>query len=440
MYIYIYTGFWIELARSKHCRLPQVLRPFAPLRGRARQRRAKARKRIRTARDKGTTASWRDICFLQNHHSNPVYRESLMGRGKQWGSKETGWGKQHGHGGWQQSGGNSYSGQYADWDTQDYRQKGSRRSEEKPRFPSYAMMELDAAPSKEAAGPKAKDMDPLKPGDLVRGIQRFVTAARKAEVKTRKATEERELILARWHKYQAELQASFVQERANYKKDLMRNQEELERLQDAQRMAFQDLKDAFDNPEGMLTKPEQLPPEEAVAEWEHLLQACDDEDVDMTEAMAERLGQSLKALLAGSVPKTPARHARTARHHGRRGPPEGARYHPSTSSWKRRLGLLEGRRQQKNEKRWRRATRTCSHRATGRPLCHRHLPDRPPEQGERQEYQSSSKAGTPCPVRSQDRHWRGDWKANGRLFWRQQLRRRSKQWTATTRMLRSWAT
>ncbi|CAE7899283.1 unnamed protein product [Symbiodinium sp. KB8] len=159
----------------------------------------------------------------------------------------------------------------------------------------------------ETTGATESEATPLRPGDLVRGIQKYVTAARKAEVKTRKATEERELILARWHKYQAELQATFVQERNNFKKDLMKNQEELDRLQAAQMTAFQDLKDAFDNPETMMAKPETSPPEDAVADWEQLLQTCEDEDVDMTEAMAERLGQSLRAFLANRAPRTPAR-------------------------------------------------------------------------------------------------------------------------------------
>ena len=350
IYIYIYTpyGSGSSLPCSKHCRLPQVLRHVVAAIARSptwhrrtRRKRSAARRRIKAARLAGSAVSSKDIRLLEAHHSRPLYREGRMGRRQQW-NNEAGWKKQQGYGGWQPSytGGASYRGQHGEWEGWEPPARGSRYQEDKPRFPSYTAMELDSAPSKAPTGSKEEAALPLRPGDLVRGIQKYVTAARKAEMRTRKATEAREHILARWHKYQEELQATFVQERNNYKKDLLKNQEELDRLQDAQREAFQELKNAFDNPETMMEKPETEPNEEATADWERLLQACEEEDVDMTEAMAEKLGNSLRAFLGDRPPKTPARKKASTKDEGtppRRQMPGAAPCPAWTSSWKKPL-------------------------------------------------------------------------------------------------------
>ncbi|CAE7247342.1 hypothetical protein AK812_SmicGene11060 [Symbiodinium microadriaticum] len=171
---------------------------------------------------------------------------------------------------------------------------GSNRSND-------SMAATGNAPAKDNGKPE--DDLPIRPGEFVRGIQRFVTVARKAEIRVRKAQEEREAILGRWDKFQNELQATFVKERELFKKDLQRNQEELNKLDEAQRGAFEDLQKAFSSPATMKSKPAAQPNQDALQEWQSVLEACEEEpDVEMTAAMAEALGahDDLEA-------KTPAR-------------------------------------------------------------------------------------------------------------------------------------
>ena len=228
-----------------------------------------------------------------------------MGRGKQqWGQREGKWRQPSDSSSWQSAGGQQWDRRQKDaWDAW---QKGSKQQEEGPTFPSYTAMDLES-PAIDKAGTAEKDPAAVRPGDLVRGIQKFVTAARKAEIKARKAEEEREAILGRWQRYQAKLQAAFIKERETYKRDLQKNQAELDKLREAQQDAFMDLKEAFSNPQSLLPKPAEAISVEAAEEWTQLLQGCDEEDVEMTDDIAEKLGRSLKEFLASRMEATPTR-------------------------------------------------------------------------------------------------------------------------------------
>ena len=221
-------------------------------------------------------------------------------RNQEWSKKEQsygGWQKQHSYG-WQQQELRQHGGyrQRETW------QHGQGWEEDKPQLPSYAMMKVDQAPTKDTGKPDQEDL-PIRPGEFVRGIQRFVTVARKPEIRVRKAQEEREAILGRWHKFQTELQAAFVKERELFKKDLQRNQDEMDKLDEAQRGAFEDLQKAFSSPATLKAKATTQPNEEAIQEWQKLLEGCEEEpDVDMTVAMAETLGAHLREYLAAKTP------------------------------------------------------------------------------------------------------------------------------------------
>ena len=146
--------------------------------------------------------------------------------------------------------------------------------------------------------------------EVAKGYQKMVSAARKAEVKMRKAMEEQEKTQVRWQKFQEKLQQAFVKERALYKKDLAKWEEEIEVQKGLQKDALLELKAAIANPEKLMAKAtskEQVP-EEAAEEWLQLLETCQDLDEEMTDAMAARLGKQLQRLL--ETPATPSRTTR----------------------------------------------------------------------------------------------------------------------------------
>ena len=144
--------------------------------------------------------------------------------------------------------------------------------------------------------------------ELAKSYQKMVSAARKAEVRMRKAMEEQERTQARWQKFQDKLQQAFIKERALYKKDLAKWDEEIELQRKLQKEALLELKSAIANPEKLKAAPaqnEQIP-EEAAEEWLQLLESCNpDMEEEMSDAMAARLGRHLQNLL--ETPTTPPR-------------------------------------------------------------------------------------------------------------------------------------
>ena len=94
----------------------------------------------------------------------------------------------------------------------------SVQTESSRSFPTFEMMEPASSSSTmvTAAALGPREAEPNVGGDMVRGIQRLVTTARKAEIKARKTEEEREAMESRWKCYQEELQAAFVKERNRY--------------------------------------------------------------------------------------------------------------------------------------------------------------------------------------------------------------------------------
>ncbi|CAE6930495.1 unnamed protein product, partial [Symbiodinium sp. CCMP2456] len=232
-----------------------------------------------------------------------------MGRGKagrqQQGSswRNQQWAGDNGSYGWRQQLSSSAQAWDREW-TQPRRAK-----DEEPSFPSYAMMEAEDDSAK--PGP-ARSEEPRggQRVELAKGYQKLVTVVRRAEVKLRKATEEREAAQARWHKFQDKLQQAFIKERGQFKKDMARLDEEIEQQQALQADALQELQTAIANPE-LLTKEapsKAVIPEDALEEWQNLLDKCDGEqDEEMAEDAARRLGRQLQELLGRHMSTPPRR-------------------------------------------------------------------------------------------------------------------------------------
>ncbi|OLP90215.1 EH domain-containing protein 4 [Symbiodinium microadriaticum] len=281
---------------------------------RQRKQRSVARQRIWTARRLGRQPPRKSLRLLLQHHSKPRYREAdrLMGRGKankphsgrawddgQW-SRDKGGGK----GSWKQQPSSSSQQWDRSWSRWDY------VDEDGPTFPSYSMMA--AEPEGRRGGATAEEKIEHPRLELAKGYQKMVSAARKAEVRMRKAMEEQEKTQARWQKFQDKLQQAFIKERALYKKDLAKWDEEIEQQRLQQKEALLELRAAIANPEKLKEKPvpSEEVPEEATEEWLQLLETCNDDlDEEMTEAVAARLGRQLQCLL--ETTSTPPRTTRS---------------------------------------------------------------------------------------------------------------------------------
>ncbi|CAE7022108.1 unnamed protein product [Symbiodinium sp. CCMP2456] len=232
-----------------------------------------------------------------------------MGRGKAgWQQQGSQWRSQHWAGdngsyGWRQQPQSSAPERDRD------RAYSRRSKDEEPSFPSYAMMaaEDDSAKPGPARPEESRGSQRV---ELAKGYQKLVTVVRRAEVKLRKATEEREATQARWHKFQDKLQQAFIKERGQFKKDMSRLDDEIEQQQALQGEALQELQTAIANP-GMLTK--EVPskaviPEDALEDWQSLMDKCDgEEDEEMAEDMARRLGRQLQELLGRHLSTPPRR-------------------------------------------------------------------------------------------------------------------------------------
>ena len=172
-----------------------------------------------------------------------------------------------------------------------------RSQGERTKFPSFATMDIGDAETTAPAS-SSWEVDQPKKGRLVNGLQGIVTKARKAEIKVRKTEEERVNMEKRWNKFQDELQAHFVKERAHFEKEMARLAVELEANQEAQYKAYQDLQELIANPAMLTDKMEVEPiPEEANAAWEELINSCEARPEQRTELLAVQLGQELQQLM-----------------------------------------------------------------------------------------------------------------------------------------------
>ncbi|CAE6939333.1 Pol [Symbiodinium sp. CCMP2592] len=142
-------------------------------------------------------------------------------------------------------------------------------------------------------------------GGLVKAVQRLVTVARKAEVRTRKATEDCERIEAEWAQFQDELKKKFIKGREQHRQDSMKAKQTLEECQGAQTTAFAELQEAMANPEKIMEPRTQAPPPEVDLEWDALLQGTEDSDEEMTSAAVEQVRSRLREVVASTPPRRP---------------------------------------------------------------------------------------------------------------------------------------
>ena len=211
--------------------------------------------------------------------------QSQMGK-KQW-AQWKGSGKASYGGGWQQE-------SAAHWGDGSY-------GWEDPQYPTYS----HAASSAPARPPVEKPRTETAAAGLVRAVQRLLTTARKAEVKTRKLAEEQEKIEANWSQFQQDLRAKFVRARETYKADKEKIAQALAESENAQTRAFQELQEAMNNPGSPVERKEPELPAAIAKEWEALL-GEDDSDEEMTQAAIETVPQRMKdALGAPRTPMTP---------------------------------------------------------------------------------------------------------------------------------------
>ena len=313
MYINIASiGYWIELRRGSVLALPSAPVPARHVEAipsspgwhrQARRRRAIARKRIKASRNKGTRLPKREVALLESHHSAPKYRQRRLSMGKkanQPQSKPWASGRQwRGHGGgWSDAG---YSGHYGGWG----QESSYGHSWEADDYPSYAGVRASGSGSTHTPQENLAK-EPSAGAVLVRGVQRLVTVARKAEVKTRKVSEERQAADQKWAKFQEDLKAKFIKARESYMKDVARLNEEMAVCADAQKKAFSELQEAMNNPQLIIAPPVRND-KEATDAWASLMGSIEDSDDDMAETTVACVQRSMQALMSDGGGTPPPR-------------------------------------------------------------------------------------------------------------------------------------
>ncbi|CAE7214421.1 unnamed protein product, partial [Symbiodinium sp. CCMP2456] len=124
----------------------------------------------------------------------------------------------------------------------------------------------------------------------------------------RKSVEEKEAAEKAWRKFQEEMQATFVKERANYRRDVERIEQDMRDNQDAQIVAFKALQEAIANPDKFLQEEDEpMEDGEGVSEWNDLLRACEEtSDETLAQSLAASMKTRLHAMMA-AAPVTPQR-------------------------------------------------------------------------------------------------------------------------------------
>ena len=234
-----------------------------------RKARAKARGRIHKARRADQHPSGRDLRLLSEHHSRPRYREFSMGRGtksEQWQA----WPRDSsGYGAWQQAYNPRPKGQ----------NKGKAREWDQPQpgrgqqqqFPSFDQMQ-----TKPRREPVARHVDNQageeqdgNPSGYFNGIQKYLNAIRKSEIKTRKLEEEKEEVDEKWALFQQGLKDAFIKERGRHKERISRIQTNMEEQLLIKQATIRDLQDHLNHrSRRTVENPEE---QDALADFEELL-------------------------------------------------------------------------------------------------------------------------------------------------------------------------
>ena len=190
---------------------------------RLRKRRSSARARVRAARLRGRLPRIQDIWLLQAHHTAPRYREArlftrrLMGKTAPWKAGQNGQGQQ------------SWSYWRGSWGSPS---QGQGQANKQLQMPRYDQVQLQddaswAQPAPNAlgtAGPPAS----ADSGDLMRAIQKALTATRKVDQKMRKIGQDRDQKERQWRQFAAEMKATYEKEHRKYRADLQRLDQDLE--------------------------------------------------------------------------------------------------------------------------------------------------------------------------------------------------------------------
>ena len=185
------------------------------------------------------------------------------------------------------------------WDSASY---GSwAKAQDWEDYPTYTR-----APAQKPSSVAEAAKEPTPAAGLVKAVQRLVTVARKAEVKTRKATEDREHIEQEWVRFQADLKKKFIKAREQYRQDSAKADQQLAECQEAQAIAFSELQEAMANPDKLVVKQAEPTLPAADPEWDALLGGAEDSDEEMTTAAVEHVRNRLREVMATTPPRRPA--------------------------------------------------------------------------------------------------------------------------------------
>ena len=255
---------------------------------RARQKRHKARVRVRLARLAGGGLPRRDVCLLQAHHSAPVYSipKSYMGKKPQ--------------GSWRK--------QYQDYDDGSYGKErwrvwpGAYSPRTTPqRYDQYRTEDTESW--RRGTSYHKAEATEQNPNTLVlQHMQKAVSLARKADTKIKKIKEEKINRTKQWDLYAADMRAKYLKQQQLYQQDLQRlDQEEVAAIKAGQEAAQEVRQLVTGGPEALPEKEEKMAGPDA---WDALLQAGEDQDApDSFFAQAMMVARTGTTWM-GAVPTT----------------------------------------------------------------------------------------------------------------------------------------
>ena len=267
MYVYIYIYRVLDRT-SGYSQGPQVLavaiaRSSPSWHRRLRRRRSLDRAHIRKARSVGRLPPLASLVRLASHHSAPAYRE-LFERRLRMGGKRTAWKKsdqRQGQDKWDEK----WSSSGPPWHV--WRGAWSPRNVT-DRYDAVALPSSSSGTERAGTVPQGTGQ-----GDLMREVQKNLSAARRADTRVRKLGEEKVTRGAKWEKWAREAKEKFLRQRRQYEEDLARIDEAIASTTQEGQKAAQMVQNLVAH--GMAAKQQQQPAE-AEALWDSMVAEPED--------------------------------------------------------------------------------------------------------------------------------------------------------------------